>query len=295
MTPTIITCAVTGGDDAVLEKHPRIPKTPNEIAEACLAAAEAGASIVHIHVRDPETGLSCNELDLYGQVMEQIRAANREVIINLTGGVDCDIAFVRDKFPPEIDVEETTMLAPKERIRHILELKPDMASLDVGIVGDEDVFYYIRPSEAKLMAEAMRDAGVKPELECFDLSHVEVALKLVGDGVVEEPPLFQICLGTSIGAPANQIALQAMIYRLPPNAVWAAFGCGRSQMPMVATVANLGGQVRVGLEDNIYLRKGVLADNQSLVRNAADIIDRLGYAIATPLEARERLGLRAAG
>ncbi|MEO0398686.1 MAG: 3-keto-5-aminohexanoate cleavage protein [Pseudomonadota bacterium] len=292
MQPIILTCAVTGGDASVLAKHPRIPKSPNEIAEACLAAAEAGAAVTHIHVREPETGVPCNDIELYGRVMEQIRAANKDVLINFTGGMDGDLVLTRSD-PPRIDAEASTVRSAQERVRHIVELKPDIASLDVGVVGGDDDIYVIHPDEAKAMAEAMRDAGVKPELECFEFGHIEVALRLIREGVIDGPPLFQICLGTGYAAPADQMTLQAMTARLPHDAVWAAFGCGRTEMPMVAATAIMGGNVRVGLEDNIYLRKGVLADNEDLVRNAAEIIDRLGYTLATPAEARERLGLPA--
>ena len=292
MPSVIITCAVTGGVDEVIEKHPRIPKSPNEIAEACLASAEAGAAQVHIHVRDPETGMPANDIELYDSVMVQIRKHNREVVINLTGGMDGEIVL-KPTFPPELDLENTSLKSPEERVRHIVELKPDVASLDCGIFGDEDGIYFVSMTDLQYMADAMRSAGVKPEIECFDLRHVRNGLNLIKDGFIDGPPLFQICLGTWAGADANPDVLRGMVAQLPEGAVWSAFGVGRKQMPIAALAAVLGGQVRVGLEDNLYLRKGVLANNQDLVRNAAEIIDRMGYAIATPQEARERLGLRA--
>ena len=290
MPTVIITCAVTGGDDSVLKKHPRIPKTPNEIAEACLAAAEAGAAMVHIHVRDPETGMPSNETELYGRAFEQVRASNKEVIVNLTAGMDGEIVLKRT-FPPELD-PATTLTSAEERVRHVVELKPDVASLDCGVFGDGEFIYVTTMPDLQYMAEAMRSAGVKPEIECFELGHVANGLQLIKNGFIDDPPLFQVCLGTSGGAPATASSLQAMVSHLPPNAVWQAFGVGAQEMPVVALAAASGGHVRVGLEDNIYLRKGVLADNQDLVRNAAEIIERLGYKVATPAEARETFGLR---
>ncbi|MEM6415380.1 MAG: 3-keto-5-aminohexanoate cleavage protein [Pseudomonadota bacterium] len=290
MEPVIITCAVTGGDDAVLEKHPRIPKTPSEIAEACLAAAEAGAAVVHIHVRDPETGLATSKTELYAEVVEEIKRSNKDVLINLTGGCEGDVVFTETD-PPQLD-PSSDLRSAEVRVRHIVELKPDLASLDVGVAGTEESFYVIRPSEARYMAEAMRAAGVKPELECFEFGHIEIALKLIKDGVVEDPPMFQLCLGTGSGAPGDPKVLQHLVSRLPHDCVWGAFGCGRTEMPIAATAAVMGGNVRVGLEDNIYLKKGVLADNQDLVRNAAEIIDRVGYTVATPDDARRRLNLK---
>lgn len=286
----IVTCAVTGANSAVLSKHPAIPKTPEEIAAAALEAARAGASIVHIHVRDPKTGLASNELNLYSEAVERIRASSTDVVINLTCGMDGEITF--DSLDPIKLGAGTTLKTPKLRVQQALHLKPEIASLDCGTIGfTGDRIFVVRMSDLREMAALLREAGVKPELECFELGHIENAKRLIAENLIEGPPLFQLCLGTGASAPATPLVVEVMRSQLPSEAIWAAFGCGIDEMPMVAQVVNSGGHVRVGLEDNIWLRKGVLASNSDLVANAVDIIRKLGCEPATPAEARQMLNL----
>lgn len=285
----VLTCAITGGSSAVLAKHPKIPKTPSQIAEAAIDAAKAGAAIVHIHVRDPESGAPSSRLELYEQVVKKLRDSSTDVIINLTCGVDGTILL--DSLDPPTLSKASTVKTPLGRCLHAVKLKPEIATLDAGVMSFGESIYVARMSDLREMAKLMQDAGVKPELEAFELGHIENAKKLLTEGTLKGPPLFQFCLGTGYGAPAHPLVLQAMRAILPPDSIWAGFGCGIDEMSMLAQIVTLGGHVRVGLEDNIYLRRGVLASNADLVENAAGIIERIGASVATPAEAREMLGL----
>lgn len=287
---TILTCAVTGGNAAVVAKHPDIPKTPAEIARASIEAAKAGAAIVHIHVREPHDGRPSNRPDLYAEVVARIRDSGTDVVINLTCGMDGDIAIVG--YDPVMLAEGTSLIAPEARVRHAVDLRPEIATLDCGVMAFGEKIFVGRMSDLRAMATALRAAGVKPELECFEFGHIENAKRLIAEGLIEDPPLFQLCLGTGYGAPADGRVLAAMLSQLPEGANVAGFGCGVMEMPMVAQMVTSGCHVRVGLEDNIWLRKGVLASNADLVENAIGIVERLGGAMATPAEARVILGLR---
>lgn len=289
----IITCAVTGGNSAVLAKHPNIPKTPSQIADAALEAAKAGAAVVHIHVRDPDTGIGSNRFELYEQVVKKIRDAATDVIINLTCGMDGEL--VLDSVDPIRVGDASTLKSPRGRCLHAIQLQPELSTLDCATMTFGERIYVARMSELREMAMLMREAGVKPELECFDLGHIETAKKLISEDVIDDAPLFQFCLSTGNGAPALPIILQVMRELLPPGAIWGGFGCGADEMPMVAQIVGLNGHVRVGLEDNIYLRRGVLASNAELVENAVGIIERLGASVATPAEARAILGVSKRG
>ncbi len=285
----IITCAVTGGNSAVLAKHPNIPKTPSEIADAALEAAKAGAAVVHIHVRDPNTGLGSNQFELYEQVVKKIRDAATDVVINLTCGMDGEL--VLDSVNPIKVGTASTLKTPAARCLHAVKLQPELSTLDCATMTFGERIYVARMSELREMATLMRKASVKPELECFDLGHIETAKKLVSEGTIDSSPLFQFCLSTGNGAPALPIVLQAMRELLPAGAIWGGFGCGSDEMPTVAQIVTMGGHVRVGLEDNIYLRRGVLASNAQLVENAVGIVERMGASVATPAEARAILGV----
>lgn len=285
----IITCAVTGGSVAVLTKHPNIPKTPSQIADAALEAAGAGAAVVHIHVRDPDTGAPSNRYELYEHVVKRIRDASIDVIINLTSGMDGEL--VLDSIEPIKIGEATTLRDPMWRCLHAIKLQPELSSLDCGTMAFGEQIFVARRSDMRELAKLMQKAGVKPELECFDLGHIETAKKLISEGLIDSPPLFQFCLSTGYGAPAVPIALQAMRELLPSGAVWGGFGCGADDMPAVGQLVAMGGHVRVGLEDNIYLRRGVLASNAELVDNAVGIIERMGASVATPPAARAMLGV----
>ncbi|MER9613195.1 3-keto-5-aminohexanoate cleavage protein [Mesorhizobium sp. M0312] len=289
----IVTCAVTGGGSAVLAKHPNIPKTPSQIAESALEAAKAGAAIVHIHVREPDTGAPSNRIELYEQVVKKLRDAATDVIINLTCGMDGELEL--DSLDPLIIGKASTLKNAIGRCSHAVKLQPELSTLDCGTMAFGDAIFVARMTDLREMATLMREAGVKPELECFDLGHIETAKKLISENIIDGPPLFQFCLGTGYGAPAVPSAVQAMREILPSGAVWGGFGCGVNEMPMVGQLVAMGGHVRVGLEDNIYLRRGVLASNAELVDNAVGIIERMGASVATPAEARSILGVKKRG
>ncbi len=286
-----ITCAVTGSGDSV-KKSPHVPVTPQQIATAALEAHAAGAAIVHIHVRDPATGAASRATALYAEVLERIRARNTELILNLTGGMGGDLLFGPDDTPLSF-ARGTDFVGPRERIAHIVELRPEIASLDCGSLNFDEALYGTTPRYLRAMAAEYRTRGVRPEIEAFELGHLELARQLLSEGLIDESALFQLCLGIKYGAPATPAAMLAMRDALPPGVTWSAFGVGRLQMPMVAQAVLLGGNVRVGLEDNLYLGKGVLATNGQLVERAVGIIELLGARVLSSAETRTRLGLAA--
>jgi len=287
--PVIITCALTGGA-ALSGKNKAVPVTSREIADSAIEAARAGAAIVHIHVRDPETGQPSMRADLYREAVQRIRDSGVDVIINLTTGPGA--RFVPGDEDPRIGGAGTTLKPWPERVAHVEALKPEVCSLDVGSMNFGEHVFVNTPAHLRKMAEAIKSAGTKPELEVFDLGHIRLARRLVEDGLVAPPPLFQICLGIPWGAPATPETMLAMRNNLPTGAVWAGFGIGATQFPMVAQAVLLGGHVRVGLEDNLYLRRGVLApSNAALVERAAAIIDQLGEQPASVQDARRNLTL----
>jgi len=287
----IITCAVTGAGDA-LAKHPDLPVNPEQIANAVITAAQAGAAVAHIHVRDPATGQGSRDVDLFSDVVERVRKSDTDVIINLTAGMGGGW-FPDDDGDPSMPGPGTDMIGPEERLAHVDTIRPDICSLDCGTMnfGDNEI-YISTPKYLRRMAELVQSWGVKPELEVFDLGHIRFANTMVAQGLIDEPPLFQICLGISWGAGADTESMMTMRNALPAGATWAGFGVGRMEMPMVAQAVLLGGNVRVGLEDNLYLDKGVLASNADLVGRAVEIIERLGASVATPDEARAALKLK---
>lgn len=289
----IVTCAVTGGGSEVLAKHPNIPKTPSEIAKAALEAARAGAAVVHIHVREPRTGAASNRFELYEQVVKTLRDAATDVVINLTCGMDGEL--VLDCLDPLSIGNDTTLKNSIGRCLHAVKLQPELSTLDCGTIAFGERIFVARMSDLREMATLMHRAGVKPELECFELGHIETAKKLISENIISGTPLFQFCLGTGYGAPATASVVQAMRALLPSGAIWGGFGCGADEMPVVAQLVAMGGHVRVGLEDNIYLRRGVLASNAELVDNAVAIIERMGASVATPAEARAILGVEKRG
>ena len=291
--PVIITCAVTGGADTV-GKHPAIPVTPVEIAGAAIEAAKAGAAIAHIHVRDPKTGKPSMELDLYREVVERIRASGTDIVINLTTGAGA--RYIPSDNDPKVGAPGTTMSTPENRVAHIQALKPEICSLDIATMNFGEHAFVNVPKHLSKMAAAIRDAGVKPELEVFDTGHVRLARKMLDDGAFgAATPLFQLCLGIPWGAPATTDGMIFMKSLLPKEAIWAGFGISSMEMPMVAQACLLGGHARVGLEDNLYLERGKFApNNAALVERAVGIIRSLGDEPATPAEAREMLGLRKA-
>ena len=289
MRPVIISCAVTGsGDTAHLSPH--VPVTPAQIASECLAARETGAAVTHIHVRNPETGKPSRDLALYQDVVQRIRAAGSDLLINLTTGPGA--RFIPGANDPGQGAPGTTMATPEDRVAHVLDLRPDICSLDVATLNFGPHAMVNVPAHLETMARMIRAAGVKPELEVFDLGHVALAARMVQQGAFQDPPFLQLCLGIQWGAPATTESMLAMRGMLPAGCVWSAFGISRHQFPMAGQAAIMGGHVRVGLEDNLYLAKGQLAPgNASLVERAATIIRALGYEVATPGQTRELLGV----
>jgi len=284
----IITCAVTGSGDAA-RKHPQLPKTPEEIANAAIEAAQAGAAVAHIHVRDPETGGAGRKLEWYEEVVERVRASSTDVIINLTAGMGGD--YVPHPEDPGRGGPGTDMATPTERLAHVVKLLPEICTLDVGTQNYANSAYVSTAEMLREMAKIIQTCGVKPEIEVFELGHVWFAKQLLKEGLLDAPPLFQLCMGIPWTAEANTENMLALRNMLPENAIWAGFGISRMQMPMVAQAMILGGNVRVGLEDNLYLEKGVLASNGQLVERAEQIVERLGGRILNPAEARKKIGL----
>lgn len=286
---TLITCAVTG-NLVKPEQTPHLPITPTQIADECLAAAEAGAGQVHIHVRDPETGRPSMQVELYREVVDRIRRANRDLIINLTTGPGG--RFIPSEDDPKVAAPGSTLLPPEKRVEHIALIRPDVCSLDLNTMNSGPDVVINTPKNVRRMAKVMREAGVKPELEIFDSGDIHMALDLIADGTLEGPAMWTFVLGVKYGfMPTPQTVLYARDM-LPRGAFWSAFGIGRMEFPIVAQAWLLGGHVRVGMEDNIYLEKGVLAEsNAQLVAKARDIIQSLGGEVATAREARAMLGL----
>jgi len=283
----IISCALTGGGDTTA-LSPHVPVTPEQIANEALAARAAGASIVHIHVRDPETGKPSREAALYGEVVRRIRSAGSDVLINLTTGAGG--RYVPDDADPNRNAIQDGMASPEDRIGHVLELRPDICSLDIGTMNFSKYAFINLPSHVEQMAAAIREAGVKPELEVFDLGHAAYARHLCERGLFADPPWLQLCLGIPWGAPASTESMQALKSIVPTGGQWSAFGISRHQFPMVAQAVLLGGHVRVGLEDNLYLSRGQLSPgNAPMVERAARIIRELDAEVATPAQAREIL------
>jgi uncharacterized protein (DUF849 family) len=284
-----ITCAVTGSGDSV-RKSAHVPVTPAQIAASALEAHAAGAAIVHLHVRDPVTGGPSRDPALFREVFERVRASSSEVIINLTGGMGGDLILGADEAPLQFGTG-TDFVGPRERIAHIIELLPEIGSLDCGSLNFDEALYGTTPRYLRQMAQAYRSQGVRPEIEVFELGHIELARQLMAEDLIEEPALFQLCLGIRYGAPATAEGMKAMRDALPAGVHWSAFGVGRMQMPMVAQAVLLGGNVRVGLEDNLYLEKGVLASNAQLVERAVTIVELLGARVMPAAEVRELLTL----
>ncbi len=287
--PVVLTCAITGGDDTA-GRFAAVPVTPAQIAQSAVEACKAGAAIAHIHVRDPQTGKPSMGVALYREVIDRIRESGSPVIINLTTGPGA--RFVPGNVEGNTVDPTSNLRPPVERVQHIVELKPEICSLDMGTLNFGKGALVNVPAHVETIAAAIRSAGVKPELEVFDTGHIALSLDMIRRGLLEPQPLFQMVMGVSWGAPATTEIMASMKSLLPAGSQWAAFGVGRWQFPLVAQALLLGGHVRVGLEDNLYLSKSELApDNASLVRKAANIVDLLGSRLATPDEARTLLGL----
>ncbi|MFD5641235.1 3-keto-5-aminohexanoate cleavage protein [Streptomyces anulatus] len=287
----IITCALTGAGDTV-GRSPHVPVTPEQIAASAVEAAGAGAAVVHIHVREPETGAPSRDPRLYREAVERIRETGTDVVINLTAGMGGDLVI--DPEAPLRQLPGTDLVSGLERLPHVEELLPDICTLDCGSLnfGDGSNLYVSTPDMLRTGAKRIQELGVRPELEIFDTGQLWFAKQLLAEGLLDDPTVFQLCMGIPWGAPADPGVLQAMVNMLPQGAQWASFALGRMQMPWVAQSILLGGHVRVGLEDNLYLGKGVKATNGQLVERAVRITESLGSRVATPDEARAKLGLR---
>ncbi|AZF23764.1 hypothetical protein C4J89_4951 [Pseudomonas sp. R4-35-07] len=290
----IITCALTGAGDTTA-RSPHVPVTPKQIAAAAVEAAKAGATVVHCHVRDPHTGKFSRDVALYREVMERIREADIDIIVNLTAGMGGDLEIGSGEHPMEFG-PNTDLVGPLTRLAHVEELLPEICTLDCGTLnfGDGDTIYVSTPAQLRAGAKRIQALGVKAELEIFDTGHLWFAKQMIKEGLLDNP-LFQLCLGIPWGAPADTTTMKAMVDNLPADAVWAGFGIGRMQMPMAAQAVLLGGNVRVGLEDNLWLDKGVLATNGQLVERAGEILSRLGARVMTPAEGRIKMGLAKRG
>ena len=286
-----ITCAVTGSGDTAA-KHPELPKTPQQIATAAIEAAKAGAAIAHIHVREDD-GTPSRRVDLYREVVERIRESDTDVVINLTTGMGGDLWLGPDENPLDFS-DKTDCVGQMERMEHVIELLPEICSMDCGsfnYLGGNYV-YVSSQDMLELGAKKLQQIGVKPELEVFDNGQVWFAKHLVDSGLIDAPPFFQVCLGIPWGAPATPGVFKAMVDELPDDCHFTGFAIGAMEMPIVAQSVLLGGNVRVGLEDNLYLEKGVLASNAALVERARTIVEAMGCTIRTAAETRELLGIR---
>lgn len=288
----IITCAVTGsGDSASKSEH--VPVTPAEIATASIDAAKAGAAIVHIHVREPDTGAPSRRVELYQEVVDRIRDSDTDVVINLTTGMGGDLYLGPDDNPLAL-TDDTDCVGEVERLAHVAKLLPEICSMDCGSFNypGGNYVYISSPDMLELGAKRLQAIRVKPELEVFDLGHIWFAKGMLEDGLLDAPPLFQICLGIRWGAQDLPRNFQTMVDNLPSGANWAGFAIGAMEMPMVAQAVLLGGHVRVGLEDNIYLSRGVKASNAQLVERARQIVELMGAEVQTPEQARQTLQLK---
>ena len=291
-TEVFITCAVTGVG-ATTERSELVPVTPAQIADAALEAARAGAAIVHIHVRNPETGGPSRDPALYRDVVERIRASGVDVVLNLTAGMGGDLVLggVESPLPPS--VEGTDMAGATERLAHVAELRPEICTLDCGTMNFAEGDYVMTntPSMLREMAQQIRNLGVRPEIEVFDTGHLVFAKQLIAENLVDEPAMLQLCMGIPYGAPADPATLLALVQALPQPCVFSAFAIGRMQLPFVALAPILGGNVRVGLEDNIWLERGVKATNGQLVERAVAILEAMNVRVLGPAETREKLSL----
>ena len=287
----IVTCAVTGAGDT-RDKNPNVPVTPQEIANSAVAAAKAGAAIAHVHVRDPDTTKGSRDVDLFRKTVDLIRDSDTDIVINLTSGMGGD--WVPSEIDPALPGPGTDMIGPEDRLAHVVACKPEICSLDCGTMnfGNGNEIYISTPSYLRNMASIVQQIGVKPELEVFELGHIRFAKQMIAEGIIDAPPMFQICLGIPWGADQSVDNMKVMKDELPTDASWASFGISRMQMPMAAAAVAMGGNVRVGLEDNIYLDRGVPARNEQLVERVVGIIERMGGHALTPAEARAKLNLK---
>lgn len=291
-----ITCAVTGSG-GTQDKSPHVPRSPKQIADSAIEAAKAGAAVVHCHVRDPETGAPSRVLALYREVTERIRDSEVDVVLNLTAGMGGDMIFGDVENPLPLKEAGTDMIGATKRMAHIAECLPEICTLDCGTMNFAEADYVMTntPGMLRAMGQMMTDLGVKPEIEAFDTGHLWFAKQLVKEGVLDSPALVQLCMGVPWGAPDDLNTFMAMVNNVSSDWNWSAFALGRNEMPFVAASVLAGGNVRVGLEDNLFLEKGILATNAQLVDKAVTIIENIGARVIGPEDVRQRLGLTKRG
>ena len=287
-----ITCAVTGSG-GTQDRSPHVPRSPEQIANSAIDAAKAGAAVVHCHVRDPETGAPSRRVDLYREVTDRIRAADVDVVLNLTAGMGGDMVYGSADSPFPINEAATDMASATDRMAHVEECLPEICTLDCGTMNFAEADYVMTntPGMLRTMGQMMTDLDVRVEIEAFDTGHLWFAKQLVNEGILNSPAMVQLCMGVPWGAPNDLNTLMAMVNNIPTDWTWSAFSLGRDQMPYAAAAVLAGGNVRVGLEDNLFLEKGVLATNAQLVEKAVGIIEGLGAKIMGPDAVREKLGL----
>jgi uncharacterized protein (DUF849 family) len=296
-TEAFITCAVTGaGDTTARSTH--VPVTPDAIAASAIEAAHAGAAVVHIHVRDPSTGQGSRDVALYAAVVDEVRAADIDVVINLTAGMGGDLVLGGPDTPLPLDDAATDMVGAAERLAHVARLRPEICTLDCGTMNFAAGGDYVMantPQMLRAMAAQIRELGVRPELEVFDYGQLVMVKDLIDEGLIDDPVLIQLCMGIRYGAPDDPGSLLGLVSLLPPGSVFSAFSIGRMQLPYVAMAVLAGGNVRVGLEDNLYAGPGEKATNRELVTRAVTILKAMNVRVLGPAEVRERLALHGAG
>lgn len=287
-----ITCAVTGAGDTV-GRSSHVPVTPKQIAESAIDAARAGAAVVHCHVRDPDTGAASRRRDLFREVTDRIRASEVDVVLNLTAGMGGDLVFGHVEAPFPLNEAATDMAGATERVAHVAECLPEICTLDCGTMNFSlgDYVMTNTPSMLREMARQMTALGVRPEIEAFDTGHLWFAKQLVEEGLIEDPVLIQLCMGIPWGAPDDLNTYMAMVNNVPAGWTFSAFSIGRNAMAYPAAAVLAGGNVRVGLEDNLYVGKGQLATNAQLVEKAASVVTNMGARVIGPAEVREKLKL----
>jgi 3-dehydrocarnitine:acetyl-CoA trimethylamine transferase len=288
-----VTCAITGAGDTTA-KSPHVPVTPQQIADSAIGAAKAGAAVVHIHVRNPETGVGARDTELYAEAVERVRASGVDVVINLTAGMGGDLVLGSAEAPLPPNPDGTDMAGATERLDHVRTLLPEICTLDCGTMNFASGGDYIMvntPSTLKEMARQVQELGVRPELEVFDTGHLVFVKEMIREGLLDDPVLIQLCMGIAYGAPDDITSLMAMVNLLPPDAVFSAFSIGRMQIPYVAMAALAGGNVRVGLEDNLYVGAGKLATNAELVARAVSIVEGLNARVMSAQAVRDKLKL----
>ncbi len=288
-----ITCALTGAGDTT-GRSDRVPVTPAEIAEAGIEAARAGAAVIHVHVRDPETGQPARDPALYREVVERVRASDVDVVLNLTAGMGGDLTLGPTDRPLPPSQAGTDMAGAGERLVHVAELLPEICTLDCGTMnfGEGDYIMTNTPAMLADMAGRVQALGVRPEIEVFDTGHLVFAKRLADQGLIDEPVMVQFCMGVPWGAPDDIGTLMSLVNNLPAGWTFSAFSLGRNQLPYAALAVLAGGNVRVGLEDNIWLDRGVLATNADLVRRAVAVVENMGVRVLGPEAVRDKLALR---